>query len=138
MNIGLRPAVPADYAFCKSLYFTENQWILEALRLDPVAHEVKFPEQWKLPEVRIIVVDGLDIGWLQSAAHQDGIYLGQLYIARPFQRRGIAPSSCNASSPRPCRPFFPSSSTSSKSTQPCASTSVSASASPARKNTNST
>jgi GNAT superfamily N-acetyltransferase len=89
VNIGLRPAVPADYAFCKSLYFTENQWILEALRLDPVAHEVKFPEQWKLPEVRIIVVDGLDIGWLQSAAHQDGLYLGQLYIVRPFQRQGI-------------------------------------------------
>jgi GNAT superfamily N-acetyltransferase len=89
MKIGLRLAVPADYDFCKNLYFTENQWILEALHLDRAAHEMKFPDQWKLPEVRIIVADGVDIGWLQSAAHPDGIFLGQLYIVGPWQRQGI-------------------------------------------------
>jgi ribosomal protein S18 acetylase RimI-like enzyme len=89
MKIGLRPAVLADYDFCKSLYFTENQWILETLRLDREAHEVRFPEQWKLYEVRIILGDGVGIGWLQSAARQDGLYLSQLYIASSFQRQGI-------------------------------------------------
>lgn len=89
MKIGLRPALASDYDFCKSLYFTENQWILEALRLDREAHEARFPEQWKLYEVRIIVGDGVDIGWLQSAARQDGLYLRQLYIVSPLQRQGI-------------------------------------------------
>ncbi|MGD0367013.1 MAG: GNAT family N-acetyltransferase [Acidobacteriaceae bacterium] len=89
MKIGLRPAVPADYGFCKNLYLTENQWILEALHLDRTAHEASFSEQWKLPEVRIVVGGGVDIGWLQSAAHPDGLFLGQLYIVRPLQRQGI-------------------------------------------------
>ena len=89
MKIGLRPAVLADYDFCKNLYFTENQWILEALHLNREAHEVRFPELWKVYEVRIIVGDGVDIGWLQSAAHQDGLYLSQVYIVSAFQRQGI-------------------------------------------------
>jgi len=89
VNLGLRPAVPEDYAFCKTLYFTENRWILEALHLDLAAHEIKFPEQWKLSEVRIIEVDGADIGWLQSSARQDVLFLSQLYIVRAFQRQRI-------------------------------------------------
>lgn len=89
MNIGLRPAAPDDYAFCKDLYFTENQWILDALHLDRAAHEVGFPEKWKLPEVRIITVDGSAIGWLQTTIDEDALFLGQLYLARSFQRQGI-------------------------------------------------
>jgi ribosomal protein S18 acetylase RimI-like enzyme len=50
---------------------------------------VRFPEQWKLYEVRIILGDGVGIGWLQSAARQDGLYLSHLYIASSFQRQGI-------------------------------------------------
>jgi ribosomal protein S18 acetylase RimI-like enzyme len=50
---------------------------------------VRFPELWKVYEVRIIVGDGVDIGWLQSAAHQDGLYLSQVYIVSAFQRQGI-------------------------------------------------
>jgi ribosomal protein S18 acetylase RimI-like enzyme len=89
MNISLRPAVPHDYDFCKHLYFTENAWILEALHLDRTAHELRFPEQWKLPEVRIVVSSDSPIGWLQSTAHQDALFLSQLYIVGSCQRRGI-------------------------------------------------
>jgi ribosomal protein S18 acetylase RimI-like enzyme len=89
MKIDLRPAVPGDYDFCKSLYFAQNRWILEALQLDHAAHEARFPEQWKAAEVRIILLDGEDVGWLQSAAQAELLFLSQLYIARSFQGRGI-------------------------------------------------
>lgn len=89
MNIGLRPALPQDYEFSRDLYFTENQWILDALRLDRAAHEVRFPEQWKLPQVRIITLDGSAIGWLQTTVQEDALFLNQLYIVRPCQRHGI-------------------------------------------------
>jgi ribosomal protein S18 acetylase RimI-like enzyme len=89
MNIILRPADPDDYAFCKRLYFTENQWILDALGLDRAAHEARFPDQWKVSEVRLIVLNGEEIGWLQIAAQADALFLGQIYIVRSSQRQGI-------------------------------------------------
>jgi len=89
MKIDLRPVVPGDYDFCKSVYFAENHWILEALHLDRAAHETRFPEQWKLAEVRIILLDGEGVGWFQSTAQPDVLFLSQLYITRSFQRRGV-------------------------------------------------
>jgi GNAT superfamily N-acetyltransferase len=89
MKIDLRPAAPADFEFCRRLYFAENAWIFDALGLDRAAHEVRFPEQWKVSEVRIIVLDGADIGWLQTAVQADSFFLGQLYIIRSSQRQGV-------------------------------------------------
>ena len=89
MNFSLRPAVPNDYDFCKHLYFIANSWILEALHLDRIAHELRFPEQWKLAEVRIIVSDDSTIGWLQSAARHNTLFLSQLYVVGSRQRQGI-------------------------------------------------
>jgi ribosomal protein S18 acetylase RimI-like enzyme len=37
----------------------------------------------------IIVVDGLDAGWLHVIESADSIYLGQLYLAPSLQNRGI-------------------------------------------------
>ncbi len=89
MNIGLRPADQEDYEFSRNLYFTENQWILDALRLNRAAHEVRFSEQWKLPQVRIITLDSAAIGWLQTTVQEDALFLDQLYIVRPCHRQGI-------------------------------------------------
>jgi ribosomal protein S18 acetylase RimI-like enzyme len=89
MAIALRPAVAADYAFCRQLYFRLNSWLLEALQLNRAAHEAKFPEQWNVGEVRIIALDGQDIGWLQWSPQANAFFLGQLYIDTPFQKHGI-------------------------------------------------
>jgi len=89
MAVAFRPAVAADYAFCQQLYFQLNAWLLEALQLDRAAHEAKFPEQWKVGEVRIIALDGQDIGWLQWCPQPNAFFLGQLYIDTPFQKHGI-------------------------------------------------
>jgi len=89
MNIILRPASPGDYAFCRTLYFSENDWILNALGLDRAAHERLFPELWKVSEVRLIVLNGEEIGWLQISAQPGALFLAQIYIVRSSQRRGI-------------------------------------------------
>ena len=89
MNIILRPADAGDYDFCRNLYFAENDWILEALGLDRAAHEALFPELWKVSEVRLIVADGEEIGWLQIEAQTGALFLGQIYIVRSSQRHGI-------------------------------------------------
>lgn len=87
--LSLRPARQQDYEFCRRLYFAENQRLLDQLQLDRAAHEMRFPDHWNLPEVRIIFLDRLAIGWMQSAVRHDSVYLGQLYLERAFQRRGI-------------------------------------------------
>jgi ribosomal protein S18 acetylase RimI-like enzyme len=89
MKIDLRPATPGDYAFCKNLYFAENDWILSALDLDRTAHEALFPELWKVSEVRLIVADDEEIGWLQIEAQPGAHFLSQIYLARSSQRHGI-------------------------------------------------
>ena len=38
---------------------------------------------------RVIWVAGEDASWLQTAPADDAIFLGQLYLARTFQNRGI-------------------------------------------------
>ena len=48
-----------------------------------------FQQQWELTQVRIILLEGLNLGWLQSVKQDDGLFLGQLFVDGPFQRRSI-------------------------------------------------
>jgi ribosomal protein S18 acetylase RimI-like enzyme len=48
-----------------------------------------FSAQWKLEDVRVIVAEGKDVGWLQTAETLSQIILQQLFIAPNRQRRGI-------------------------------------------------
>ena len=66
MQITFRPAVTEDFDYCKRLYFTGLKTIIEELNLDRVAQAVSFQQQWELTQIRIILLDGLDVGWLQS------------------------------------------------------------------------
>jgi ribosomal protein S18 acetylase RimI-like enzyme len=89
MQIALRPAVAQDFDYCKRLYFAEMNWVIEELRLDRVAQAVSFQQQWAAEEVRIITLDCSDVGWLQSATQDDGLFVAQLFVDGPFQRQGI-------------------------------------------------
>jgi predicted N-acetyltransferase YhbS len=40
-------------------------------------------------QVRIITLDGTDIGWLQSFAKDNALFLGQLFVDSALQRQGI-------------------------------------------------
>jgi len=89
MPIAFRPAASQDFDYCKRLYFAEMNWIIEALHLDRVTQEIGFQHQWNPTQVRILTLNGADIGWLQSFTQANELFLGQLIVERAFQRRGI-------------------------------------------------
>jgi GNAT superfamily N-acetyltransferase len=89
MLISLRSAVIQDFEYCERLYFAEMKGIIEELNLDMTAQVVSFREQWELSQVRIIAADSSDAGWLQSTMRDDGLFVAQLFVDGPFQRKGI-------------------------------------------------
>ena len=89
MPTALRSAVSQDFDYCRRLYFAEMTWRIEAFDLDRAAQAVSFEQQWELTQVRIITLDGADVGWLQSFTEDDALFVAQLFVEGPFQRRGI-------------------------------------------------
>jgi GNAT superfamily N-acetyltransferase len=89
MPVVLRPALHQDFDYCRRLYFAEMRWIIEKLLLDEAAQEIGFQKQWDPTQVRIIKLDGVNIGWLQTIAQEDALFVAQMFVDRPFQRRGI-------------------------------------------------
>ena len=89
MTISFRQASDGDFDYCKRLYFEGMEWIIKKLQLNRAAQEVGFEKQWDLGQIRIIELDDSDVGWLQVIEKEGEIFLGQLFVDRPFQRRGI-------------------------------------------------
>jgi GNAT superfamily N-acetyltransferase len=65
------------------------QWIIDELNLDRDAQANSFDQQWELAQVRILMVDGSDVGWIQSTTREDELFLAQIFVDRPFQSQGI-------------------------------------------------
>jgi GNAT superfamily N-acetyltransferase len=89
MIVAFRPAGAADFDYCHRLYFAEMERINRELKLDRDVQAASFRRQWDVSQVRIITVDGADIGWLQTLTHDGSYFLGQLFVEPPHQRRGI-------------------------------------------------
>jgi GNAT superfamily N-acetyltransferase len=89
MAIELRTARAEDFEYCQRLYFEGMKKIIEDLHLDLSAQAANFERDWILAQVRIIVLDGGDAGWLQTRERDDGLFVAQLFVDGPFQRRGI-------------------------------------------------
>ena len=56
---------------------------------DEQQQRASFAAQWKREEVRIISVDGKDVGWLQVADLPTEIRLQKFFVSPQFQRHGI-------------------------------------------------
>jgi ribosomal protein S18 acetylase RimI-like enzyme len=89
MNITLRPACQQDFDYCWSVYAAETTWMIHQLNLDGPAQVIHFRKIWNATQVRLIVHNHTDAGWLQTDERKDTCYLSQMYVARAFQRRGI-------------------------------------------------
>jgi len=89
MAIELRPGFTTDFEYCRRLYFHEMGWVIEELHLDKVAQETSFRQQWNPTQVRIIALAGTDVGWLQTITGDHELFLAQMFVDGPFQRRGI-------------------------------------------------
>jgi ribosomal protein S18 acetylase RimI-like enzyme len=88
-ELTLRSAESGDFAFCQRTYFEPMRATIEKLGLDEERHRVNFANQWRVKEVRIVMMEGEVIGWLQTAATDDALFLAQLFVDTRFQRRGI-------------------------------------------------
>src|SRR5579863_7613878 len=89
VQIGLRPALEHDFEYCRRLYFAEMRWIIDELRLDRNAQETSFGQQWNRAQVRVIALEGTDVGWLQTVREEKEIFVAQMFVDSPFQRRGV-------------------------------------------------
>ena len=90
MNILLRRACDDDVAFARSAYFETMRELIERLfGWDKSREEKNFARFFKLDEVRIITVDGQDVGWIQEQIFDRGINLGSFYVVPSMQGRGI-------------------------------------------------
>jgi GNAT superfamily N-acetyltransferase len=90
MNIGLRAACNADFAFARGVYFETMRWFIERLfGWDQAREEKSFAQFFKLDEVRIITADARDVGWIQEQVDGTSINLGSFYLMPVMQRHGI-------------------------------------------------
>ncbi len=63
--------------------------IIKELNLNMEAQVAGFRQRWDVTEVRIITLDGTDIGWLQSFLRDDTLFLAQLFVDGALRRQGI-------------------------------------------------
>jgi ribosomal protein S18 acetylase RimI-like enzyme len=90
VNIGLRTARDADFAFARKVYFETMRSIIERLfGWDEVRQDKNFAQFFKLDEVRIITADEQDVGWIQEQVEDTTINLGSFYVTPVMQRRGV-------------------------------------------------
>jgi ribosomal protein S18 acetylase RimI-like enzyme len=85
----LRPARPEDFDYCSRLYFEGMENIIKNLKLDMAAQIAGFRQRWDVTQVRVITLDGTDIGWLQSFVKGDALFLGQLFVDKSLRGQGF-------------------------------------------------
>jgi GNAT superfamily N-acetyltransferase len=90
MSVSLRAATAADLPFARDLYLGTMRYITDRLPdWDEARHVAQFTERFLLDEVRIIVSDDEDVGWLQVGESDDKILLKQIFLQPRSQHRGI-------------------------------------------------
>jgi len=89
VQITVRPARAEDFNYCADLYFSGMESIIRELKLDRPAQAASLRQEWESTQVRVIVLDAVDVGWFQIIPHDDVLFLAQIFVDRPFQGRGI-------------------------------------------------
>ena len=62
---------------------------MEKLNLDRAALAANLLQKCEPGQVRIITLDGSDVGWVQSFTQEGEFFIGEIVVDGPFQRRGI-------------------------------------------------
>jgi ribosomal protein S18 acetylase RimI-like enzyme len=87
--ITLRPARAEDFDYCAHLYLEEMENIIKQLNLNMEAQVGGFRQRWDVTQVKIVTLDGRNIGWLQCFENEDALFLAQLFVDRAWRGRGI-------------------------------------------------
>ena len=88
MAIQLRPARLQDFDYCAGLYGEDLALYVK----DPAARAEKLATlrpRWHVGEVRIVVRDGTDVGWLQSTIDDASLFIVQFFIEGDLRGTGI-------------------------------------------------
>ncbi len=86
----LRNAQDGDYGFAERLYLATMKPLLSRLgALDEPELIANFKRQYEPGDARIVVVDGVDAGWLQISETEREICLYQIHIGPAYRSRGI-------------------------------------------------
>lgn len=94
MQIFFRPARPQDFDYCARLYFAAMEATIRDLNIAMATHAAGFRQRWEPSQVRVITLNGDDVGWLQTI-QDDALFLAQLFVDAPFQRQGIGTAVMN-------------------------------------------
>lgn len=90
MRIALLPAASGDYEFARETYYATMRWIIERLfGWNQTEQDASFASQFRLDEVRLIMVDDKRAGWIQTRQNATNLTLHQFYVVPALQRRGI-------------------------------------------------
>ena len=89
-HVDLQQAKPEHYEFALHLYLlTMRPYVQELTVWDEQEQRARFAAQWKRDEVKIISLDGKDVGWLQVAEMPTEIRLQKFFVSPQYQRSGI-------------------------------------------------
>lgn len=85
----LRPATASDYDYCESLYLAQSKKVVPPDILDLDAISVSLRQRWIREQVRIVVENGIDVGWVQTSLVDGALFVHQLFVEEGFRGRGI-------------------------------------------------
>jgi GNAT superfamily N-acetyltransferase len=91
-DIELRPATEDDRAFVEAVYFETQRPIIEELfgwRGDEFEHLNFRNKFYHEQDSSIIIVDGVDVGWLAVQRDGKSIHLDGVYLTTVAQNKGI-------------------------------------------------
>ena len=93
LSFEFRIAQDGDYDFAERLYLATMKPLLSRLgALDEPELIANFKRLYRPGDVKIIVVDGVDAGWLQISESEREISLYQIHIKSGYRARGIGPA----------------------------------------------
>jgi ribosomal protein S18 acetylase RimI-like enzyme len=89
-RVTLQPAKAEHFDFALHLYLLGMRPYMQELNVwDEQQQRANLAAQWKREEVRIILVDGFDVGWLQVAELPTEIRLQKFFISPQYRRSGV-------------------------------------------------
>lgn len=89
-SFNLRDPQGSDYGFAERLYLETMKPLLSRLgALNEPELIANFKRLYEPADVKIIVVDGVDTGWLQISESEQEISLYQIHIGPGYRSRGI-------------------------------------------------
>lgn len=89
-EFALRPARPDDFGFARELYLNSMKPLLEALGAwNGPEIESAFRGYFEVDEIRVVTMNGQDVGWIQVSHTDNEVCLDQVHLVERARNQGI-------------------------------------------------